>query len=158
MLDKFKLKIKHFPKNLLHFQILDTINNEIVYEYEYIPEKKMLINTWKAYIIPEAHNLIYNYIGKYNYQNSFPVLCSITDMRGFDGSFEPTLDWFLEEYMPKAVKAGFRANANIKSKDFFAQLSTEDMDIRINGLFLQQTFDSKDKAIAWLDTKPWENK
>jgi hypothetical protein len=121
-----------------------------VFNFEYIPAFKMAIYTVHGYFRIEEFQTIYKSLAYHTYNNRLPVICSVTDLQELEGSFHQMNEWFLSEFMPKAVAQGFKANVTILSKDFFAQLAQEDFDEMVNELFIQKHFEDYQEGYDWI--------
>ncbi len=130
--------------------------NPASWEYEYIATHQLAIYTIKGFFMVEEVQAIYKYLAFHTYQQGFKVVCSVTDSREVEGSFHEMNEWFINEFMPKVVAQGFKANANVLSKDFYAQLAQEDLDELIGNLFVQKQFEDYEEAYTWITNKEWD--
>ncbi len=121
--------------------------------FEYVAEHKMAIYTASGYFTPEEIKHIYKFLSYHVYQHKMSVVRSVTDSREIEGSFHQMNEWFVKDFMPKVVAGGFRCNANIVSKDFYAQLAQEDLDEMIGGLFVQRQFEDYQKGYDWVTSQ-----
>ena len=140
----------------VHFQIVDDFNFEVVdsyqrkvFTYHYEPAYQLAIQTWYGFIHPDTIIEIYKYIAKFAYEHKQPIYGSITDLIGIEGSFDSTNDWVVNEYMPRAVKYGFRLAGIIQPQEFYAQLALEDME-EIKRGYQTKIFDNFDECYSWI--------
>lgn len=126
------------------------------WSFKYISEFKMAIYTIEGFFVFDEIKAIYKLLAYHTHTHQLSVACSITDSRKVEGSFHQMNEWFLDEFMPKVVANGFKANANIFSKDFYTQLAQEDLDENINGLFIQKHFEDYQESYDWVTSQKWE--
>lgn len=143
-------------KDIHHLSISDPMT-KAVWNFEYVPEHKLVIYIAKGYFSTENIQNIYLYLAQYTYHHQLSVLCSITDSSELEGSFHQMNDWFANEFLPKVIANGFRANANIVSKDFYVQLAQEDLDEMIQGLFVQKHFEDFQEGYDWITNQDWDS-
>ncbi len=126
------------------------------WEYEYISAQQLAIYTIKGFFTVEEVQIIYKYLAYHAYQHGQKIVCSVTDSREVEGSFHEMNEWFIQKFMPKAVAQGFKVNANVLSKDFYAQLAQEDLDEMIGNLFIQKQFEDYQEAYTWITSQDWD--
>lgn len=135
-------------ENDLVFRIEDKFQRKI-FEYRYEPRYKLSIQTWYGFILPQTIIEIYQYIAKFAFERKQLIYGSITDLREIEGSFDSTNEWVANEYIPRAVKYGFRIAGIINSPDFYAQLALEDLEELKNG-YKSKQFDTFEECYAWV--------
>ncbi|MCU0446007.1 MAG: hypothetical protein MUE85_13940 [Microscillaceae bacterium] len=133
-----------------NFRAYNELDQEI-FHYRYEPSYKLAIQTWQNYV-PDADIIaIYQKIAQFAFQNQQPIIGSITDILGIDGSFDGTNEWLMREYMPISVKYGFRFAATVQPLEFYAQLALEEaLGMAHEVGFTTQYFESLDEAYQWV--------
>jgi len=143
----------------LDFIILDNAHfiaknalGETVFEYTHLVDIPVCVDVWKSFSHDEQVRAIYEYKAAFSFQNKQQVFGSITDLSETDGSFDGSSEWLIKEYMPKAVKYGYKYNATIHAKDFYAQLAYEELE-EIERDFEMMLFEDHETALNWLKEK-----
>lgn len=135
-------------KDNLSFRVLDEYQ-KLLFDYRYEPTYRLAIQTWHGFIEDPIIIGIYQYVAKFAFTNKQPIFGSITDLTNIEGSFDGTNDWLTKEYMPIAVKYGFRFAVVVRPKDFFANLALEDLEEFKVG-YTHKDFDNFEESYAWI--------
>ncbi len=76
------------------------------------------------------------------------ILADTTDMMIIGASDQ---QWFIENWFPRAVEAGFKACAMINSRYFFNRIAVANIAQKINkNIFKLELFDQQEPAKQWL--------
>jgi len=135
-------------ENDLSFKVLDKYQ-KIIFEYRYESAHKLAIQIWYGFIRDTTIIEIYKEIAKFAFQRKQAIFGSITDLTDVEGSFDGTNEWLTKEYMPIAIKYGFRFAANINSKDFFANLALDELEELKTG-YVSKAFDNFEDGYEWV--------
>jgi hypothetical protein len=80
------------------------------------------------------------------------ILIDQVAMRPFSA---PEQQWVGQEWLPQAVRSGYRTGAVVVSTDIFARLATSLITTNVGGLPLRyRSFDQEAEALAWLQQQP----
>lgn len=134
--------------NETNFRVLNALEN-VSFEYRYETEYKLAIQTWYGFMPYQKVIEVYLLIAQYAFMHKQPIFGSLTDLRQQEGSFDESNDWLINEYMPKAVKYGFKYAATVRPQDFYAQLALEEVKA-MNQLFHTKDFENFDEAYQWV--------
>jgi len=74
----------------------------------------------------------------------------LNDHRDLVGNFTEANDWIEQVWTPLIIGAGLRYFAQVLSPDIFAQLSIENLQLRIGDLLHIHMFDNLEAAQHWL--------
>lgn len=132
----------------LSFYVLDN-HQKKMFDYKYEPSYRLSIQTWYGFILPPTIIDIYQAIAKFAFERKQAIHGSITDLREIEGSFDSTNEWLVNEYMPRAVKYGFRVAGIIQAQDFYARLATEDLE-EMKSNYKTKHFENFEECYAWI--------
>lgn len=135
-------------ENDLTFTIVNKYK-KVIFEYRYEPAYKLAVHVWHGFIDDNTIIEIYKFTAQFGFQRKQFVFGSITDLQDIEGSFDGTNEWLTKEYIPIAVKYGFRFATTIRSKDFFANLALEELEALGVG-YTNKIFDSFEEGYAWI--------
>lgn len=119
-----------------------------------LTEDNILIMRWKGFVkgdlIKEAHESVLKFIQEHE------VNGIVEDVVDFTGPFSEVNEWFINYWVPKALKIGLKKAAVVMSKNIFTQLSVQDL--QENPTFKElglgyRIFGSLDDAVTWLKEK-----
>jgi hypothetical protein len=80
------------------------------------------------------------------------ILINQVTMRSFSAAEQ---QWIGQEWLPRAVRSGYRCGAVVVSTDIYARLATAFITTSVGGLPLRyRSFDQEAEAIAWLRQQP----
>ncbi|MCU0443499.1 MAG: hypothetical protein MUE85_01180 [Microscillaceae bacterium] len=145
--------MEYIIENEYNFRVYNAMK-ENIFHYKYEPEYKLAIQTWQNYIPDENIIAIYQYMAQYAFQHQQLIVASINNLQGVDGSFDGVRDWLSTEYLPRAVKYGFKFTATVRPKDFYAQLALEEaQDIPQHLGYTAQNFNDFEAAYEWIKQK-----
>lgn len=144
-----KEELRYIFLDSLNFYVLNTLDKE-VFRFIYVPEKRYSIHYWIDYVTPEQMVEIYICTAKFCFHHQNRILGTLNNLENMEGSFEPTNEWFIKEYMPVSVKNGFKYSAVVRPKDFFTHLALDDL-IEI-AIYENKDFDNHEEALAWLES------
>lgn len=139
---------KILSENDLEFRIVNK-QNKVIFEYRYELIHKLAVHTWHGFMEDSIIIEIYKFIAQFGFQRKQTVFGSITDLRNIEGSFDGTNEWLTKEYLPIAVKYGFRFAATVRSNDFYANLALEELD-ELGVGYTSKIFDNFEDAYAWV--------
>jgi hypothetical protein len=143
-----QLSFQTDTKDNLRFQVFDDYQ-KLIFEYRYEPAYRLAIDTWYGFIEAQIIICIYEYIAKFAFENKQLIAGSITDLTDIEGSFDGISEWLTNDYMPTAVKYGFRFAAVVRSKDFFANLALEDLgEFKVG--YTHKDFDKFEESYVWI--------
>ncbi|MCU0446006.1 MAG: hypothetical protein MUE85_13935 [Microscillaceae bacterium] len=133
-----------------NFRVYSMFNEEI-FHYQYDPHYKLSIQTWKSYMLTQDVVSIYQYIAKFAFEHKQLIIGSLSDLRTLAGAFDSSNEWLMKEYMPLAIKNGFRFSATVRPEDSFADLALEEIVIMARALgYGSQYFIHYSDAYHWL--------
>lgn len=143
-----RLNFQIEEKDKLSFRVFDEFQ-KMLFEYRYEPTHKLAIQTWHSFNEDENIINIYKKVAKFAFENKQLIVGSITDLTNAEGSFDGTNEWLTREYMPIAVKYGFKFAAVVRSNDFFANLALEDLEAIEVG-YTNKNFNNFEDSYAWI--------
>jgi hypothetical protein len=117
-------------------------------------QEGILIMQWKGFVkgdlIKHAHEVVFEHIKKHN------ITAIVEDVVNFSGPFQDVNAWFISTWVPQALSLGLTHAAVIMSKNFFTQLSVNDL--KENPTFKQlglayRIFDNLDQSVGWIKEK-----
>ncbi len=132
-------------------QIKDTDKNIFRHDHllKYDPEMDCIVMEIFGYINSSAFRelteellrLIKHYkVKKILADTTYMIIIGATDQH-----------WFIENWFPRAIKAGFTACAMINSRHFFNRIAIQNISREIDKkLFTLELFDHKEDALRWL--------
>lgn len=128
---------------------------EVSFRYEYDPQTEIHLNQWIGYTPDEDAKAIYRFLLRFATEHGFSMRKNVSDTSAMEGSFDGITDWLLHEHVPRAVKAGFKYAAVVLPKDFFTQVSVNNLREReAEQAYISNYFDSQVAARAWLVEQP----
>ena len=74
----------------------------------------------------------------------------LNDNREVTGSWNQANEYLAREWIPRAVALGLRRFAHVLAPGLFAQMSAEQLHVRVGELFEMQLFNDVDAAQRWL--------
>lgn len=149
-MDRIK-KLELIGINDTHFEIRDH-QNQVCFEYEYIPEHKLVIHKWSEYLAEGDIVDVYKLMGPFAKERLQFAKISISDLEKYEGSFHLSNEWVAKFYIPKSIQVGYRYAFFVESKDFFTKLALEDSIEglkEIGGLTEIRVFESLEEAITY---------
>ena len=108
---------------------MDTLENEILYTSDecdifYIPELKLVMSRWKGiYVEGQRLREIFNELIKALEKTKTSVI--VADAREMKIITHADQQWTIEDWYPRAVKAGFRQQGLILSPDSFNEVTVK---------------------------------
>jgi hypothetical protein len=133
-----------------NFRVYNRSEQE-VFHYQYDPALKLAIQTWQNYIPDEDIIRVFQYLSQFAVQHKQLIIASINNIEAVDGSFDGIREWLAQEYMPIAVKYGFRYTATVRPTDFYAQLALNEAESIPQDLgYTAQYFDNYAEAYQWI--------
>jgi hypothetical protein len=145
-------------KNIIsnrNFEIRNSQNKELIYQYYYEPEYYLLIQKWYGEITEEDIIKIYKISGVFSFENKNFIQTSVSDISKIEGTFHHTNTWIAEHYIPKSILHGYRNAVFVEPTEFFAKLALEDATEelkKIEGLENVMTFESFEEAYEYAKT------
>ncbi len=118
--------------------------------FKYEPENELSFSEYHDYATEDQIKAMYKYVAWFVTAKGYRIVRSITDLTHFDGSFAGIGEWFYTKYIPKAIEAGLRASANVKPKDFFAQLALDELEEIAGDIYEHQVFETLEEAYQWI--------
>lgn len=110
-------------------------------------DRGFLYVNWRGYVclpdVQEGCEVILRVVKKFNCR------CFINDNRELTGTWNQSLRWLSEDFMPRLVAAGLEKIAFIYSPDRSARYSL-DRFLEMNDQFIGQTFEDYERAEQWL--------
>ena len=78
----------------------------------------------------------------------------LSDKTTVQGTYKKTNQWLEEDWFPRAIEAGLRFGASLLSENIFSQMSSKDLEERVQGGgMVYKNFHKKEDAVAWLKEK-----
>jgi hypothetical protein len=124
---------------------------EDIFEYHYEPQYKLSLQIWKNYVSEQDVVAIFKYLAQFAFEHRQTIVGSLSDLSLIAGDISGANKWLLREYMPNAVKYGFRFAATVRPEDFFVELAIEDIIIIAKDVgYNAQYFNDFEEAYQWL--------
>lgn len=78
----------------------------------------------------------------------------LSDKTTVQGTYKKTNQWLEDDWFPRAIEAGVLYGASVLSENVFSQMSSKDLEERVEGGgMVYKNFHKKEDAVAWLKTK-----
>ncbi len=78
----------------------------------------------------------------------------LSDKTTVQGTYKKTNQWLEEDWFPRAIAAGLRFGASLLSENIFSQMSSKDLEERVQGGgMIYKNFANKEDAVNWLKDK-----
>ncbi|MDJ1502407.1 hypothetical protein [Xanthocytophaga agilis] len=114
----------------------------------YNRELNAVIASWSGYISADEAKSGFERIWEvFRYYEANYV---IADLREYEGGFGAITQWLDEEYMPKMIKIGYQACANVMPEDFFMSVSLNDFQNKQSGIVPLRVFADLNTAQTWI--------
>jgi hypothetical protein len=134
-----------------HFEVANGLGTPI-FTYTFLPEHYASLNQWLGFVDVDQMRVVIEYLLAHSREYQLPVARCISDFSTFEGGFSETVEWFVNEFLPKVIPMGFRGEAVIVPKDFFAELTIEDYRDSAQQLACEHVyFRTLAEGMAWLE-------
>lgn len=135
----------------LHFTIKNRVGKAI-FEYTYLPHYYASIHSWLGFVDMAQMKAVIQYLVLHTDQNHLPAMRCISDFSLCEGGFSEAMEWFATEVLPRIIPLGFRGEAIILPKDFYAELTIDDFrDLVKEAACEHAYFDTLAEGMAWLE-------
>ena|GEM_PF-7050839 len=134
-----------------HFTIKNRLGKPI-FEYTYLPQYYAGIHSWLGFVEMAQMKAVIEYLVSQSEQNHLPAMRCISDFSLCEGGFSEAMEWFANEILPRIIPLGFRGEAIILPKDFYAELTIDDFKDLIKEIACEHVyFDNLVEGMAWLE-------
>jgi len=119
---------------------------------QYNEQEKYIVANWQHFPLSEEFRVGMDHLIRLMEEKKIGKV--LTDTRKMGAISPDDQDWSINEWLPRAFKAGYRRIAIVISEDIFNQMSVEDIMSRVKGVdFVTQYFPSLEEGRKWLATQ-----
>ncbi len=128
---------------------LKNAQGKIFYTVEYDPDHRWVYANWIGFVTVE--NVKAGCEAGLQMMKEARCTNLLNDNRELTGPWRDANDWIEQDWMPRALQAGFKNFAHITSPNVFAEYSVKDLETRVEAVdFTLKVFKGAEEARKWL--------
>jgi hypothetical protein len=123
-----------------------------IFTYTFLPEHYASLHQWLGFVDTEQMLVVIKYVLAHTREHQLPTTRCISDFTTFEGGFSEAVEWFVNEFLPIVIPMGFKGEAVIFPKDFFAELTIEGFKESAQRLACEHVYlRTLAEGMAWLE-------